>query len=107
MTGGYILLKDDFAGLIMENLLGASPFNYDGAYDYLLSVVLSGKPIIFSAKISIQVVEQTGTVYTHDILSSLITNDKVSITVWYQGSAYEVSVLKSAKNNVTITAIGG
>lgn len=107
MTGGYIVLKEDLANLILENALAAAPFVYDGAYDYILSIILSGKPIIFNGEISFEAGAQSGTSYTHDIISAGVAKDKVSLIVWYQNNAYDVSVLKSAKNNVTITAIGG
>ena len=107
MTCGYIVLKEDFAGLIAKNLLTTTSFVYDGAYDYILSVILSGKPIIFNAEITVPVSDHSVTIYVHDIISSGVSNDGVSITVWFQGTGYDVSVLKRAKNDVKITAIRG
>ena len=108
MTEGYIVVKKDLADLIFENSLAATPFDYDGAYDYIRSIILPGKPIILNAEISFEEVGQSGTTYVHDIISTAkVTKDKVSLLVTIQNSQYDVSVLKSAKNNVTITSIGG
>ena len=105
MTGGYVMLKDDFARAILNSVVdGLSSVNYNGAYEYFKS--LPNKQIHGSVNdlVTSQGVPISGNITAN--YGSTITDfgQMYTMSFIFSSKVYQATIFEANPNAVTITS---